>query len=186
MPACRSSQDCCSQCLWPRGRPLSIHTSSGDSWTLTGEDEHTSFYWTILFRLASPSQWKRPQVSYPHTSKGRQNENHNHRKLTKLITWITALSNSMKLWAMPCRATQDWWVMVESSDKTWSTGKENGKPFQHFCLENPMNSRKGKKKFAFCYWWRERKLQKEWRGWAKAETMTSCGCIWQWRQSPKL
>ena len=25
----------------------------------------------------------------------------------KLITWIIALSNSMKLWAMPCRGTQD-------------------------------------------------------------------------------
>ena len=32
------------------------------------------------------------------------------------------LSNSMKLWAMPCRATQDGWDMVESSDKMWSTG----------------------------------------------------------------
>jgi len=27
----------------------------------------------------------------------RQNENHNHRKLTNLITWTTALSNSIKL-----------------------------------------------------------------------------------------
>ena len=27
----------------------------------------------------------------------------------------------MKLWAMVCRATQDGWVMVESSDKMWST-----------------------------------------------------------------
>ena len=40
---------------------------------------------------------KLPQASYPHPSEGRQNENHNHRKLTKLITWATALSNSMKL-----------------------------------------------------------------------------------------
>ena len=47
-----------------------------------------------------------------------QNENHIHRKLTNLITWATALSNSMKLWAMLCRATQDDpRVMVESSDK---------------------------------------------------------------------
>ena len=30
-------------------------------------------------------------------SEVRQNENHSHRKLAKLITWITALSNSMKL-----------------------------------------------------------------------------------------
>ena len=27
----------------------------------------------------------------------RQNENHNHRKLIKLITWTTTVSNSMKL-----------------------------------------------------------------------------------------
>jgi len=41
---------------------------------------------------------------------------------------------------MPCRAAQDGQVMVESSDKTWSTGEENGKPLQYSCLENPMNS----------------------------------------------
>ena len=73
---------------------------------------------------------------------GRQNENHIHRKLTNRITWTTALSNSIKLWAMPCRATQDRRVMVESSDKTWSTGERNGKPLQYSCLENPMNSMK--------------------------------------------
>ena len=39
-------------------------------------------------------------------------------------------------------ATQDGWVMVESSDKTWSTGEWNGKPLQYSCLENPMNSMK--------------------------------------------
>ena len=32
--------------------------------------------------------------------------------------------------------------MVESSDKTWSTGERNGKPLQYSCLENPMNSMK--------------------------------------------
>ena len=66
-------------------------------------------------------------------------------KPTKLITWIIALSNSVKLWAMPCRATQDGWVMVESSDKMWSTGEGNGKPLQYSCLENPMNSMKRQK-----------------------------------------
>ena len=30
--------------------------------------------------------------------------------------------------------------MVESSDKTWSTGERNVKPLQYSCLENPMNS----------------------------------------------
>ena len=35
--------------------------------------------------------------------------------------------------------------MVESSDKTWSTGEGNGKPHQCSCLENPMNSMKRQK-----------------------------------------
>ena len=38
-------------------------------------------------------------------------------------TRIIVLSNSMKLWAMPRRATKDGWITVESSDKTWSTGE---------------------------------------------------------------
>ena len=59
--------------------------------------------------------------------------------------WTTALSNSMKLWAMPCRATWDGWVMVESSDEMWSTGEGNGKLFQYSCLESPMNSMKRQK-----------------------------------------
>ena len=45
---------------------------------------------------------------------------------------------------MLCRATQDGWVM-ESSDKTWSTGERNGKPLQYSCFENPMNSMKTEK-----------------------------------------
>ena len=51
----------------------------------------------------------------------------------------------MKLQAMPCRATQDRYIVVESSDKIWSTGEGNGKPFQYSCLENPMNSMKRQK-----------------------------------------
>ena len=46
---------------------------------------------------------------------------------------------------MSYRVTQDGWVMVESYDKLWSTGERNGKPFQHSCLENPMNSMKRQK-----------------------------------------
>ena len=42
-------------------------------------------------------------------------------------------------------ATQDRWIMVESSDKTWSTVEGNGKPFHHACLENPKNSMKRQK-----------------------------------------
>ena len=43
---------------------------------------------------------------------------------------------------MPYRATQDDQVMVENSDKMWSTAEGNGKPLQYSCLENPKNSMK--------------------------------------------
>ena len=56
-------------------------------------------------------------------------------------TRTTALSNSMKL-SHDLRATQDGRVMVERSDRMWSTGEGNGKPLQYPCLENPMNSMK--------------------------------------------
>ena len=46
---------------------------------------------------------------------------------------------------MPCGATQDEWVIVERSDRMWSTGEGNGKPLQYSCLENPMNSMKRQK-----------------------------------------
>ena len=46
---------------------------------------------------------------------------------------------------MPYRATQDKRVMVESSDKMWSTGDGNGKPLQYSCLKNCMNSMKRQK-----------------------------------------
>ena len=88
---------------------------------------------------------QRVWASYLYPSKGGQNENHNHSKLTKLITWITAFCNSMKLWAMLCRATQEGWVTMESYGKMWSTGEGNEKSLQYSCLENPMNSMKRQK-----------------------------------------
>ena len=46
---------------------------------------------------------------------------------------------------MPYKATQDGWVMVESSDKMCSTGEGNGKPLQYSSLEKPMSSMKRQK-----------------------------------------
>ena len=43
---------------------------------------------------------------------------------------------------MLCGTTQDGWITVERSDRTWSTGEGNGKPLQYSCLENLMNSMK--------------------------------------------
>ena len=56
-------------------------------------------------------------------------------------TRTRALSNSKKP-SHAHGATQDGWVMVERSDRMWSTGEGNGKPLQYPCLENPMNSMK--------------------------------------------
>ena len=43
------------------------------------------------------------------------------------------------------QSNKDGRVLVESSDKMWSTGEGNGKPLQYSCLENPMNSMKRQK-----------------------------------------
>ena len=56
-------------------------------------------------------------------------------------TRTTALSNSMKI-SHAIGATQDRWVMVERTDRMWSTGEGNGKPLQYSCLRNAMNSMK--------------------------------------------
>ena len=56
-------------------------------------------------------------------------------------TRTTALSNSMNP-SHACGETQDGRVMVERSDRMWSTGEGNGRPLQYSCLENPMNTMK--------------------------------------------
>ena len=66
------------------------------------------------------------------------------RKCKANHTRTTALSNSMKL-SLARGATQDGRVMVETSDRMWSTGEGNGKPLQYSFLENLMNSMKRQK-----------------------------------------
>ena len=78
-----------------------------------------------------PREYQRADTLKPYSQKTSQS---NH-------TRTTALSNSMKP-SYACGATQDGQVMVERSDRMWSTGEGNGKPLQYSCLENPMNSRK--------------------------------------------
>ena len=46
---------------------------------------------------------------------------------------------------MSCGAAQDGQVMVERSDRKWSTGEGNSKPLQYSFLENPINSMKRQK-----------------------------------------
>ena len=62
--------------------------------------------------------------------------------------------------------------MVESSDKTWSTGVGNGKPLQYSCLENPMNSIKRQN---------DRTLKEELPRWVGAQYATGD----QWRNNSR-
>ena len=92
---------------------------------------------------------------------------------------------------MPGRATQDGWVMVESSDKTWSAGKGNGKPLQYSCLENPTNSMKRQKdrtlkdelprsvgaQYAIGDQWRKNSRKKNMKRWSQSKNNTQ---LWMW------
>ena len=92
---------------------------------------------------------------------------------------------------MPSRDTQDRRVMVERSDRMWSTGEGNGKPLQHSCLENPMSCPRKRQK--------DRTLKDEFprlvganmlldisgeitpermKGWSQSKTTPSCGYDW--------
>ena len=61
------------------------------------------------------------------------------------LSWQMGLCNSKKLWGMPCRGTQDGWVIVKSSDKTWFTGGGNGKSLQYSCWRTPWTGWNDKK-----------------------------------------
>ena len=93
----------------------SAENSIKDYWAWSHPSEGNSVSPSVSLSHQEPSI---SHLSFP--IEGRQNENHNHRKVTKLITWATALSNLMKLEAMPCRATQDRWVMAEGEVKSLS------------------------------------------------------------------
>ena len=60
------------------------------------------------------------------------------------VLW-RCLRNSVKLWAMPCRTTEDGQVIGKNSDKMRSTGGGNSNSVQYSCLENPMNNTKRQK-----------------------------------------
>ena len=146
---------CCHKSFWRRSPLLLTQFDLRPNYT-KGTQPHPSqkiglkIYWAWscppeqdpAFPIANPfHQEASTSLSYS-SIRGKTEWKPQSQKSTKLITWITALSNSMKLWAMPDRATQFGQVMVESSDEIWSTGEENGKPLQYSCLENPMNSMK--------------------------------------------
>ena len=100
-------------------------------WSSCEEIPHTQNKRNLSKMVGAARGHQRADTLKPYSQKTSQS---NH-------TRTTALSNSMKL-SHARGATQDERVMVERSDRTWSTGEGNGKPLQYSCLENPMNSMK--------------------------------------------
>ena len=87
-------------CAWPH--PWEQDSDSPTVSLYKSRNFHKSF---ILIR--GQTEWK------PESQKDNQ-----------MITWTTALSNSMKLWAMLCRATQDggeFWQNVVHCRREWQT-----------------------------------------------------------------
>ena len=111
----------------PTREPIGFRTGPPQAKRLTGREQSLThqqtiglkIYWAwpcppeqdLIFPIASPSQGTCTRSLYKshlHPSEGRQkkqelqfyslqNGNNNHRKLNKMITWITALCNSLKL-----------------------------------------------------------------------------------------
>ena len=147
------------------------------------------------FLLSQPLPSGTFQKPLSFSIRGEMNENHNHRKLTNLITRISALFNLMKLWAMPHRATKEGRVMAEGSDKMWSTGEGNGKLLQYSCLEYPKNDMKRQNdktrkdelprsvsaQYSAGDKWRNNCRKNEEIDGAKATTPPSFGCDWWWK-----
>ena len=80
-----------------------------------------SLHKPLILIFPGQTEWK------PQSQKTNQTDHMDH-----------SLVYSMKLWAMPCRAHQEERVMVENSDKTWSTRERNSKPLNYSCLKDEL------------------------------------------------
>ena len=64
-------------------------------------DLERHIYIAFIVKVKKKNDIEKKMGGRPYQTSGaqeqRQNENHNHGKLTNLITWTTALSNSLKL-----------------------------------------------------------------------------------------
>ena len=98
---------------------------------------------------------------------------------------VAILVDSHKETLLSCQQWSLWWVLLESSDKMWSTGEGNGKTLQHSCLENPMNSMKRQKDMTLkdeLLWLvgAQYTTGEEWRNSSRRneEAEPKCECVW--------
>ena len=162
--------------------PVSVQESSGQTTRRKHSlIHHQKIRLKIYWEMFQPSEQDpvSPTVSLFHQEasmsllslyiEGRETENHNHRKLTKMITWTTTLSKSIEIWTVPNRANPrqmghggEFWQNVVYWRREWQ-------PTSVFMLWNSMNSMKGQKRYdaerlnsqvsryPICYWqnWRK-------------------------------
>ena len=117
---------------------VKVRNGGGKETPLIQDKEHRLCF-------AGAAQGKRNPSKMVGVARGHQRadtlKSYSHKTSQSNHTRTTALPNSLKP-SHACRATQNGQVMVERSDRMWSTGEGNGKPLQYSCLENPMNSMK--------------------------------------------
>ena len=91
-----------------------------------------------------------------------------HARLPHRSLFPRVSSNYETYCVEPSKTVGELSTMVGSSDKMWSIGEGNDKPFQNSCLENPMNSMKRQKDMTL-----------------KDELTRSVGAIRYWRRAEK-
>ena len=149
--------ECCDVCTGPFDRgphyPHYLHHSLVSGQTTGREHSPThqqKIEWKIYWAWPRPSEQDpvSPSISLSHQEasinllslsiRGQTECKPQSQKTNQTDHMDHTLSNSVKPWGMPCRPTKDGRVMVEYSDKMWSTGEGNGKPLQYSRLENPI------------------------------------------------
>ena len=98
-----------------------------------------------VFPTASPSHQEASISLLSSSIRGQTKGKPQSQKTDQQITWIIALSNSVKLWAILCRASQDGWITVKTSHKMWSTSKGMASHLSILTLTTPWTVWKGKK-----------------------------------------
>ena len=152
---------------------------------------------TSLLSLSIRGQTEESSATIPHLSEQKPH----HKKLTKMITKITALSNPMKRWAMTSMQGQPRWR--GHGGEFWQNTvhwRRQQQTTSVFLLREPNEQCVKAKRYdtgrcvciyiytpqvgrcPICYCGRaEKQLQREWRGLAKTEMALSCGCVWWWK-----
>ena len=121
--------------------------------------------------------------------RGKTHWNHNHRNLVSIITLEPQTCLTQWNLTRPWGPSQVGQVMVEKSDRMWSTGEGKGNPLQYSCLEIRKNSMKRQNnrilreelpmsvgaRYATGDWWRNNSRKNE--GFEPKQNNTQ---LWMW------